>query len=59
VPGKDQSGSDNKAIRLLVVDDEVISNLVSDAIKFTEQGRITVGTGIRDGAASVTVEDTG
>jgi two-component system, OmpR family, sensor histidine kinase VicK len=38
---------------------EVTSNLVSNAIKFTEQGRITVKAGIRDGAASVTVKDTG
>jgi two-component system sensor histidine kinase VicK len=38
---------------------EVLSNLVSNAIKFTEQGRITVRAEIRDGAASVTVKDTG
>jgi two-component system sensor histidine kinase VicK len=38
---------------------EVISNLVSNAIKFTEQGSITVRAGIIDGAASVTVKDTG
>lgn len=38
---------------------EVISNVVSNAIKFTEQGRITVRAEMRDSAASVTVKDSG
>jgi two-component system, OmpR family, sensor histidine kinase VicK len=38
---------------------EVISNLVINAIKFTEHGSITVSSGIRDGAANITVRDTG
>lgn len=38
---------------------EVMSNLVSNAIKFTEEGRITIRAEMRDSAASVTVKDTG
>ena len=38
---------------------EVIANLVNNAIKFTEQGSITVRAGTKDGAASVTVRDMG
>jgi len=38
---------------------EVTSNLVSNAIKFTEQGTITVRAEMRDSTASITVRDTG
>lgn len=38
---------------------EVMSNLVSNAIKFTEQGRITIRAEMRDSTASITVRDTG
>ncbi|MFY3740744.1 MAG: signal transduction histidine kinase [Candidatus Nitrosomirales archaeon] len=38
---------------------EVISNLMTNAIKFTEQGSITITAGTKDGAPSVTVKDTG
>lgn len=38
---------------------EVMSNLVSNAVKFTEQGTITVRAEMRDSTASITVRDTG
>ncbi|MFZ0511947.1 MAG: HAMP domain-containing sensor histidine kinase [Candidatus Nitrosopolaris sp.] len=38
---------------------QVISNLISNAIKFTEEGTITVKGQIKDSKALVTIKDTG
>lgn len=38
---------------------EVIDNLVSNAMKYTNQGSITVSTGINDDFVSITIADTG
>lgn len=38
---------------------QVISNLVSNALKFTHEGEITIKTEVKDGIAKVTVQDTG
>ena len=38
---------------------QVLNNLVHNAVKFTEEGRITVTAGREDGNAVITVEDTG
>jgi signal transduction histidine kinase len=38
---------------------QVISNLVNNAIKFTRQGRVTITTSRREGAIQVSVSDTG
>ena len=38
---------------------QVMSNLVNNAIKFTKQGRITIATSKREGAIQVSVSDTG
>jgi signal transduction histidine kinase len=38
---------------------QVISNLISNALKFTREGEITIKTEVKDGIAKVTVQDTG
>ncbi|HVN84104.1 MAG TPA: hybrid sensor histidine kinase/response regulator [Candidatus Binatia bacterium] len=43
------------AVKLKVV----IKNLVTNALKFTEHGRITISTALRDGGVEITVYDTG
>ncbi|MEI8345245.1 MAG: PAS domain S-box protein [Candidatus Omnitrophota bacterium] len=38
---------------------QVMTNLISNALKFTEQGKVTVKTECRDGRVKVSVSDTG
>jgi signal transduction histidine kinase len=52
-PGMREHASDPRLIRLIV------GNLVGNAIKFTEKGRVTLAVSVADGALRIAVGDTG